>query len=80
VLAPDDRPLLRGPRVTGPPASDTTSRRVGLCASCRHASVITSSRDSIFYRCRRSEDDPTFRKYPVLPVVTCRGYEQEPSS
>jgi len=42
--------------------------------------IVTSSRASTFYRCRRSDDDPTFPKYPVLPVVTCRGYEPEASS
>jgi len=51
--------------------------RVGLCASCRFVDVITSSRSSTFYRCRLSETDPAFRKYPVLPVLVCRGYEPE---
>ena len=49
--------------------------RVGLCASCRFADVITSSRSSTFYRCRLSETDPSFRKYPVLPMLACRGYQ-----
>jgi hypothetical protein len=48
-----------------------------LCLSCQHVDVITSSRESTFYRCRRSETDPTFRKYPALPVVACRGYERD---
>src|SRR5262249_30766793 len=56
-------------------APDTTPPRAGLCASCRHVEMITSSRQSTFYRCRRADDDPTFRKYPVLPVLACRGYE-----
>jgi len=62
------------------PAAETVSTRVGLCASCRYVDVIISSRESTFYRCRRSETDPTFRKYPVLPVVACRGYEKDSSS
>jgi len=42
--------------------------------------LITSSRQSTFYRCRRADDDPSFRKYPPLPVVVCRGYEREAAS
>jgi hypothetical protein len=49
--------------------------RVGLCASCRFVEVITSSRASTFYRCRLADTDPSFRKYPVLPVLACRGYQ-----
>lgn len=59
------------------PAADSLVSRVGLCLSCQHVDVITSSRESTFYRCRRAETDPTFRKYPALPVVACRGYERD---
>jgi len=48
---------------------------VGLCASCRFVEVITSSKDSTFYRCRLSETDPSFRRYPILPVLACPGYQ-----
>lgn len=46
----------------------------GLCTSCRHAEQITSARGSTFYLCRLSFTDPGFAKYPVLPVLACRGY------
>ena len=49
-------------------------RRAGLCASCTHASVITSSRGSRFYLCQMSLTDPAFPRYPQLPVLACRGY------
>jgi hypothetical protein len=62
------------------PAADSLGSRVGLCLSCQHVDVITSSRESTFYRCRRSENDPSFRKYPALPVVACRGYERDGAS
>ena len=52
-----------------------TADRVGLCASCRFVEVITSSKESTFYRCRVSETDPSFRRYPILPVLACRGYQ-----
>jgi hypothetical protein len=54
---------------------DVSSPRAGLCASCVHAQIVTSSKGSTFYLCRLSETDPRFRKYPVLPVEHCSGYE-----
>jgi hypothetical protein len=53
----------------------TPSAVAGLCGSCRFADIITSSRGSTFYLCRLSERDPAFRRYPVLPVRECSGYE-----
>lgn len=52
--------------------------RAGLCASCRFAEIVTSSRGSIFYLCTLSETDPAFRRYPVLPVLRCPGYRPAP--
>jgi hypothetical protein len=46
----------------------------GLCASCRHAKRITSSKGSEFLLCGLSEADDRFRKYPPLPVLSCVGY------
>jgi len=46
----------------------------GLCWRCRHCQVVDTAR-SRFYLCRRSFTDPRFRKYPVLPVRACPGYE-----
>ena len=48
---------------------------IGLCASCRHARVVHSSRGSTFYLCRLAETDPRFSKYPRLPVLRCAGCE-----
>lgn len=50
----------------------------GLCATCRHASVITSARGGTFIRCDRSGTDPRFDKYPRLPVSECPGFEDNP--
>jgi hypothetical protein len=52
-----------------------TEYRVGLCYSCLHAKRVTSSRESEFWRCGRSDTDPRFPKYPPLPVIRCVGYE-----
>ena len=54
-----------------PPLPD----RAGLCATCRFVEVVISSRGSAFYRCTLADTDPRFRRYPVLPVILCAGYE-----
>ena len=51
--------------------------QVGLCADCRYMKKIKSTRESIFYLCQRSATDSTFPRYPRLPVLQCRGYEQK---
>jgi hypothetical protein len=50
--------------------------RAGLCADCRFMRLIQSDRGSTFFLCARSATDPTFPKYPRLPVLQCRGYER----
>lgn len=47
----------------------------GLCAACRHARVL-ASRSSVFLRCGLARSDPSFPRYPRLPVLACRGYER----
>lgn len=47
----------------------------GLCATCRHAAVL-ASRSSAYLRCGMAALDPSFPRYPRLPVVACRGYER----
>jgi hypothetical protein len=85
IVHPNDRARIararltpRVPRNPGPDMptpNQTESQRAGLCAACRHAEVIVSNRGARFYRCRRSDTDPRFPKYPTLPVLVCRGYE-----
>ncbi len=48
---------------------------VGLCAICTHVHIVENRRGSRFYRCRLAEVDPSFPRYPALPVMVCRGYE-----
>ena len=48
----------------------------GLCATCLWSRRVVTSRESVFWRCARSEVDPRFPKYPRLPVLACAGYEQ----
>lgn len=49
-------------------------QRVGLCFDCLHSHRIQSARGSTFYRCKLSETDPSFPKYPRLPVLHCAGW------
>lgn len=49
--------------------------RLGLCATCSHARHIVSGRGSEFLLCQRSASEPTYPKYPRLPVVECAGFE-----
>lgn len=56
----------------------TPPDRAGLCASCRFAEVILSSKGSTFYLCTLAATDPAFRRYPVLPVLRCSGYQTQP--
>jgi len=51
--------------------------RIGLCADCRFMRQMESARGSKFYLCERSATDPTFPKYPRLPVLQCKGCEQK---
>jgi hypothetical protein len=51
----------------------------GLCNGCAEARVIQSDRGSSFLRCGRADRDVTFARYPVLPVLACRGYKQADS-
>lgn len=48
--------------------------RVGLCARCRHSRIVRS-RTSLFWMCELSKTDPSFEKYPRLPVLACVGFE-----
>ncbi|HLQ61774.1 MAG TPA: hypothetical protein VK131_07930 [Candidatus Acidoferrales bacterium] len=47
----------------------------GLCASCRHSKTVAGAH-SRFWMCLRSRTEPSFPRYPRLPVLSCRGYEQ----
>jgi hypothetical protein len=52
------------------------SQRIGLCFDCLHAQRIQSDRGSTFYRCKLSDTDVNYAKYPRLPVLRCAGYSR----
>ncbi len=47
----------------------------GLCNACALQQLVGNTRGSVFSLCRRSKTDPSFPRYPRLPVVECRGFE-----
>ena len=53
---------------------DTAGDPAGLCRHCVRCRVVTTDR-SRFLLCERSLTDPRYPKYPVLPVLSCQGYE-----
>lgn len=65
--------LMGGPFPPAPPPSGPPDA-VGLCRDCRHSRQVPSDR-ALYWMCRRSATDPTFPKYPPLPVRRCRGFE-----
>jgi len=48
---------------------------VGLCARCRHSRQVLT-RSSRFWFCERSRQDKSFDRYPRLPMLACRGFEE----
>lgn len=52
----------------------------GLCGTCRHGHRIDTGRDTRYWRCRRSESDARFARYPPLPVLGCLGWEEADGS
>ena len=49
---------------------------VGLCRDCRYARQVPATQ-ATYWLCRRSVDDPSFPKYPRLPIRACRGFAWE---
>ena len=49
----------------------------GLCATCGHVRRVTNDRGSVFVRCAYAALDPSFPKYPHLPVIACAAYQQD---
>lgn len=56
------------PRSPAPPPA-------GLCNACAHQQLVPNRRGSVFSLCKRSKDDPSFPRYPRIPVRECRGFE-----
>jgi hypothetical protein len=47
----------------------------GLCEHCVHRKSIRNDRGSVFLMCLRGLTDPSYPKYPRLPVLHCAGFQ-----
>ena len=47
----------------------------GLCDECRHQLLVPNTRGSVFSLCERSRDDPSYPRYPRIPVLSCPGFQ-----
>ena len=47
----------------------------GLCGSCLHRRLTANNRGGSFLLCEAHNNDPRLPKYPLLPVLTCHGYQ-----
>jgi hypothetical protein len=47
----------------------------GLCDTCLHQRLVPNTRGSVFSLCERSRSDPSFPRYPRVPVTACPGHE-----
>lgn len=52
----------------------------GLCDSCLHQRLVPNTRGSVFSLCERSKTDPSYPRYPRVPVLSCPGFEPRPDS
>lgn len=52
-----------------------TLTATGLCGVCRFAAVVPSARGPQYLRCGRSDSDPSYARYPRLPMRVCAGFE-----
>ena len=50
--------------------------RIGLCARCIHHAPVTSGKGSHFILCAYSRIDPSYPKYPRLPVRACAAMKE----
>jgi len=55
------------------PGPATASDPIGLCRDCRHARQVPAPK-ATYWLCGRAAEDPTFPRYPRLPIRACRGF------
>ena len=51
-----------------------TQADLGLCGGCRFQRAVPNTRGSLFSLCERSREEPSFARYPKLPVAICTGF------
>jgi hypothetical protein len=57
------------------PHESGAANRIGLCATCTYVRIVNHPRGGEdYYRCGKHDEDPSYPKYPPLPVRSCAGY------
>ena len=64
---------------TPPATSPSPAAGAGLCETCVHRQEVRNPRGSVFSLCLRSRTDPSYPRYPRLPVIACEGHEPRPT-
>ena len=49
------------------------TRRVGDCLDCAHAKTLKTKSGSAIFMCGRAEKEPSYARYPALPLRDCPG-------
>lgn len=50
----------------------------GLCGKCAHCEKLAHPRGGVpYFRCLRAKTDAAFPKFPRLPVLRCKGFEEK---
>ena len=49
------------------------SRRVGDCFGCAHVKTLETKSKSAIFMCGRAEKEPSYPRYPALPLLNCPG-------
>ena len=49
------------------------SRRIGDCLDCAHSKTLKTKSGSAIFLCGRSEKEPSYPRYPALPLSGCPG-------
>jgi predicted CoA-binding protein len=71
--------LIGGPLPAGVAPESGEADPVGLCRDCRHARIVPAGANT-YWLCGRSASDPSFPRYPRLPVRACRGFAWKAAS
>lgn len=56
------------------PDGQVRAGSAGLCERCQHMRPVVTDRGARFVLCGKSAADPRFPRYPVIPVLACRGF------
>lgn len=65
--------LIGKPSPAAAPESIGAPDPVGLCRDCHHARQVPAPK-ATYWLCGLAAEDPTFPRYPRLPVRACRGF------